>query len=364
MNRIQSIFAIYLLCMTFSLQYAYAGNPDRQGEAGAYELLLNPWARSAGLNGLVVSNAVGVDAMRFNPAGVARFVGNTQIAGAHTQYLVGSGISLNAVGLAQSVGKSGAFGLSIMSVNFGDIPLTTTAQPLGFTTFSPSYFNMGVSYSHVFKDEDGNEKISVGTTVRVVSESISNASASAVAFDAGVQYVTGKSRQVKFGLALRNIGSKMRFKGDGLAFVSIAPNGTTPLTVNQRSSSADLPSLLHIGASYDFRFPATETDSTQAGTSRLTVSGMFTANSYAQDQLGIGLEYAYRKMFMVRTGYRHESGMWAEDAFSTTSNGISAGASIEVPFKKGSNRKIAFDYAFLYTKVFKGNHSLGLRLTI
>ena len=24
----------------------FGGNPDRQGEAGAYELLLNPWART------------------------------------------------------------------------------------------------------------------------------------------------------------------------------------------------------------------------------------------------------------------------------------------------------------------------------
>ena len=31
-------------------QVGQAGNPDRQGEAGAYELLMNPWARSAGLH--------------------------------------------------------------------------------------------------------------------------------------------------------------------------------------------------------------------------------------------------------------------------------------------------------------------------
>lgn len=32
-----------------------AGNPDRQGEAGAYELTLNPWARSAGLHSLTTA---------------------------------------------------------------------------------------------------------------------------------------------------------------------------------------------------------------------------------------------------------------------------------------------------------------------
>ena len=44
-KRQQSI----LLCILFVASVS-AGNPDRQGEAGAYELLMNPWARSSGLN--------------------------------------------------------------------------------------------------------------------------------------------------------------------------------------------------------------------------------------------------------------------------------------------------------------------------
>ncbi len=35
---------------------ALAGNPDRQGEAGAYELLMNPWAKSAGLHTMTTAN--------------------------------------------------------------------------------------------------------------------------------------------------------------------------------------------------------------------------------------------------------------------------------------------------------------------
>lgn len=346
-----------MLVGAFSPQ-AFAGNPDRQGEAGAYELLMNPWARSAGLNGLVAARITGVEALRFNPAGVGRIVGSTEVALSHTQYLVGTGMSLNAAGLAQKIGDNGAIGVELMSVGFGDIPLTTVNQPESITNFRPSFFNIGVAYSYVFKDKDtGEERVSVGFGVRVVSESIANASASGVAFDAGVQYVTGADRQVKFGIALRNIGTKMRFRGDGLSFVGIAPNQTTAFTVDGRAAGFELPSLLHIGLSYDFFFDADKVN-------RLSAMGNFTANSFSRDQTGLALEYAFREMFMFRTGFKYESGMFSSATSGTASTGLTAGLTAEVPFRKGAAQRIGFDYAFEYTRIFGGTHSLGLKLTL
>ena len=363
MNRLKSIIAIFLLGVLVAPEAAFAGNPDRQGEAGAYELLLNPWARSAGLNGLVVSSITGVEAMRFNPAGIGRQYSKTEVIVSHAQYMVGTGLSMTAGGLAQKIGKNGAIGLTLMSMNFGDIPLTTTNQPQSTTTFSPSFFNIGIGYSHMFRDKEGNEKISVGLAVRVVSESLTNASAMGVAFDAGVQYVTGENKQIKFGLALRNDGTKMKFQGDGLAFVGVAPNGSTPLTVQERVAAFELPSLLHIGASYDFWFPG-ETEKKEGKTNRLSINAMFTANSFARDQYGLGLEYAFREMLMLRTAFRYEGLMFDTGNAGTISSGFTAGMSVQIPFKKGSSKKIAFDYAFELTREFAGTHSFSLRMGI
>jgi len=91
-----------IICASVSI--AFAGNPDRQGEAGAYELLMNPWARSAGLHTINTSSITGVEAMRLNPAGLGKVVG-TEIAVSHTFYLVGTDIGLNAAGFAQNVGE-------------------------------------------------------------------------------------------------------------------------------------------------------------------------------------------------------------------------------------------------------------------
>ncbi len=40
-----------LLAILVPAGIALAGNPDRAGQAGATELLINPWARSTGWNG-------------------------------------------------------------------------------------------------------------------------------------------------------------------------------------------------------------------------------------------------------------------------------------------------------------------------
>lgn len=360
MNKTTSLITACFLGLLFSNAQLYAGNPDRQGEAGAYELLINPWARSLGLNGLITARTTGVEALYFNPAGLGR-LRNTEMMISHTQYLVGTGMNINTAGFGQGIGKNSTFGVSLMSVGFGDIPLTTTNQPEGIGTFRPNFFNIGLSYGHMFRDKDGREKISVGFTVRVVSEAISNATATGIAFDGGMQYATGKYNQLKFGIALRNIGTKMRFAGEGLSYVGIAPNGTTALTTQMRTSGFDLPSLLHIGLSYDFLI--NRDDSTGVSDQRVTTVFNFTANSYSRDQLGLGVEYAYKEMFMARVAYKYESGMYDVNRGNVT-GGLTAGVSVEIPFKKGSNRRIAFDYGFEYTRIFKGTHSIGLKLSI
>ena len=58
-------------------------------------------------------------------------INKTEVSLGHAIYLQGTGININAFGLAQRVGKSGSFGISLMALDFGDIRVTTTAQPEG-----------------------------------------------------------------------------------------------------------------------------------------------------------------------------------------------------------------------------------------
>jgi hypothetical protein len=49
---------------------------------------------------------------------------------------------------------------------------------------------------------------------------------------------------------------------------------------------------------------------------------------------------------------------------TTASGGLTAGITVEVPFRKGSAQRIGFDYAYEYTRVFRGTHSIGLKMNI
>jgi hypothetical protein len=352
MNKLLYIFLTFLL-IGFTTT-AEAGNPDRQGEAGAYELLMNPWARSAGLHTMTTAMISGVEAIRLNPAGLAR-VSGTEIVLGSSLYLKGTDIRMNSIGLGQAIGKNGTFGLTLMSINFGDINVTTEDQPEGTgATFSPSFFNLGLSYSHLFEN-----KVSVGVTARAVSQTISDATASAVTFDAGVQYVTGDQDNFKFGISLRNIGGRMAFEGDGLTSQSAFANGADniELSTDQRAEEFELQSMLNIGASLDF----------YVGTNhRLTVIANYTSNAFSQDQIGGGVEYAFNKSVMIRGGYRHDFGHTAEGGNQAPIySGPAAGITLAVPTSKEEDApRIAIDYGYRATDVYDGTHNLSVRINL
>lgn len=339
---------------------AFAGNEDRAGEAGASELLINPWGRSSGWGGANTAGATGVESFNLNIAGLA-YTKNSELVFTNTNWMSGANISINALGFAHRLGESGGvLGVSAMAMSFGDIDITTADNPDGgLGTFSPNYFNIGLAYSKNFSNT-----ISGGFVVKLVSEGASNVSASGIALDAGVNYVTGDQRQLKFGITLRNVGPTMAFDGNGLSDRFNVPNTDKTLTVNQRSNDFELPSLVNIGLSYDFFLtdPEEVEDEEWQADHRLTTAGTFTSNSFTKDQFRIGVEYAFREMFMLRGGYVYESDALDDEQNATANLGPSFGASIQVPLGE-SGSTFGIDYSFRATRTFDGSHGIGVKLT-
>ena len=337
------------LFLFLSLQCVFAGNPDRQGEAGAYELLMNPWARSAGLHTLSTSMVQGVESMRINIAGLPRIT-STEIKLSNAQYLTGTGISMNALGIAQRMGKdkNSAFGISLMALGMGEIDVTVVNLPEGTgATFTPAFFHLGIGYAHLFEN-----KVSVGILLRAVSESISDVTAFGLGIDAGVQYVTGDRDNFKFGISIRNVGTPMKFGGPGMSIQNDAtnPEVSYPLTYDQRANRFELPSMLNIGLSYDFYLRESL---------RLSTLGNFTSNSFSRDQVGVGVEFGMNEKFMLRAAYKYELGEVA-DGQANVYTGLSAGASVVVNLKKGEVSGLMLDYAYRMTSPFGGTHNISL----
>jgi Type IX secretion system protein PorV len=330
----------------------WAGNPDRAGSAGAGHLLINPWARSSGLANSSMSSVQGAEAMFMNVAGLA-FLKKTELVFSNNQYLVGTGIRINALGFAQKVGESGAFGISVTNMNFGDIEITENDLPEGgIGSFSPNYTNIGLSYAKGFS-----KSIYGGLTMRLISESIYNVRAQGVSFDAGIRYVTGEKDKVRFGITLRNVGPPMRYRGDGMSVTATIPTGgatSQSLTVENRSEKYELPSLVNVGFAYDFIF---------SEKMKLTANGQFTSNSFTNDQIGFGGELNFRDRFIGRLGYQWEAGVANKDERTTVFTGPSAGLTVQL--MAGENGTIiGLDYSYRVTNPFAGVHSMGLHITM
>ncbi|NBC24518.1 MAG: PorV/PorQ family protein [Bacteroidetes bacterium] len=339
--------SLCLLAAILVLSPLFAGNPDRAGSAGATQLLINPWARSNGLAGANIADATPVESMFQNVAGMA-FVEQTEIAFTNVNYLSGADVSINSIGLAQRVGETGSLGISISNYGFGDIRRTTTQTPDGDgSTFNVNMLNIGISYAKAFSNS-----IYGGITFKIVSESVADLSATGVAIDAGIKYVTGDRDQIKFGIALKNVGPPISFSGDGLSFQTLVPDDEYPFTAEIRSEDYELPSLVQFGFSYDFLL---------AEDHNLTAHGSFVANSFSNDNFLVAAEYDFKKLFFLRAGYHYEDNITSSLDRRYVYTGLSAGAGVQLTFGEKKSR-VSFDYAYRATDPFDGTHAIGARI--
>lgn len=360
MNRIHKIISLVVLLAILLPNISMAGNDDRRGTAGAGELLINPWARSAGWSNVSTANASGLDALFSNVAGLGHTTG-TDASFNYSHYLNNSSIGIVAFGLAQSLGNYGVLGLTVNSMSFGSIERTTVGspEPSNNGTYKPSLMNLGISFAKAFSTS-----IYAGATLKIVSEGIDNVTATGIAIDAGIQYVTGRDYEIKFGISLKNWGPSMSFSGDGLSINALMEQSNHQQTVENRSLSWELPSSLNIGASYDFLFAEK--------THRLTVAGNYESMAFTKDRYTGGLEYAFKNIFMLRGGYTFEGGstgdIYEDNEKVNMSKGFSCGASVIAPLQKAKAGKkgvdLTFDYAYRTTVIMGGIHTVGVTLSL
>lgn len=350
MNKIKNAFVVGAAIL--SSFAATAGNEDRVGSAGASHLLVNPWARSSALGDAGISSANGLEATFVNIAGLA-FTKKTQIKFNYSNWLGNAGIAFNSAGIAQRISENDVIAVSVQSMNFGDIAITTVNNPegdIGFFTPRANIFNVG--YARSFS-----QSIYGGINFKVISENIANLRANGIAIDAGIRYVTGEQDQIKFGIALKNVGPVMRFRGDGLADqVNYISTGNVA-TLEQRSATFEMPALLNIGASYDFIFDENN---------KLTGELGFTANSFSNDQYRIGADYKMtneKMAFNIRGGFVYENNLFSADNRSNALVGPTAGFSVDALVGENQHA-LGIEYAARFAGVFGTIHTVGATISL
>jgi hypothetical protein len=287
-NRILALGLAVLLLISIE---AIAGGRNRAGTNAASELLIPVGARYIGTGGASVATVVGIDAIYWNPAGLSRSNIAASAMFSHMQYI--ADINMEYVAVSANFSGLGTLGISIKTLSFGDIAVTTEDNPDGTgELFSPNFVTFGATYSRALTD-----RIGVGVTVKLISESLNRVSASGVAFDFGVQYRDlGNISGLSIGVVAKNIGTAMKYDGAGLLRQADVLDVTRPSSLYKVEGSTDeLPSTLELGIGYTI--PIGEKN-------KVNVVSLFQNNNYDDDEIKFGAEYAYKDLLFIRGGWQ------------------------------------------------------------
>lgn len=334
-----------ILILGFSVSETFGSGQNRAGTAGAPELRIPVGARYLAMGGSPIASVTGLEAIYWNPAGVDFNPASTSALFSYRSYI--ADMNMNFVALSGRMGDLGSIGISFRSLNIGDINVTTMDQPDGTgQIFSPTYFVLGLTYSKQLTD-----RIGVGANFNLINESIDRVSATTFSFDIGVQYKDVlEVKGLALGVVVKNLGAPIEYSGNGLyiqAENADADRGPTYYQID--AASAELPSELSIGLSYEKKFDEENS---------LTVSGAFQNNNYSYDDYKIGLEYSFKHILYVRGGY-----VFSPQSTDETPNifqDYTLGVGLNL--KEFSGIDLSVDYAFVPVKYFDSNHVFALSL--
>jgi hypothetical protein len=281
---------VLLACATGAAQ---AGSDERKGTSGAHELRLGVGPRGSALGSPVVADVSGIEAMFWNPAGIAGLEG-TEAMFTHQQYF--AEMDLNYAALATRW-LGGVLGFDAKVLSIGDIIVTTEDAPQGTgEILNPTFAVIGVTYGRQFTD-----RVLFGGTLHYVNEAIGANRASGLAFDFGVQYLTGW-HGMKLGMAMQNFGQSMEFTGSDFETNLLPPDSdpqASNRTFSSTSASFEMPSSFALAASYD---------AWAANQQRLAIMGSFQNNNFELDNFGLGAEWSYRDLYALRGSWFGEFG--------------------------------------------------------
>lgn len=281
---------LYLLLLVAAVAQP-ARAQDKVGTTAAQFLGIGVGARAMGMGGAQVATAEGPTALYWNPAAITTMP-YSGVEFTHTNWLLDSNIEH--VGAVLALGDAGHVGLSVTSLNYGEIEVTTIDYPEGTgERFTPMSLAVGVSYARSLTD-----RFAVGGTVKLVREQIKSMAASGAAVDLGVTYQTA-FHNLRIGMALHNFGTSMQMSGTDLRL---------PVDVDEEyeGNVDDLPGYLETDAwpmPLQFRVGLAG-DVLNTAQQRLTLSVDALAPYDNAQSANIGAEYAFRDLLFVRGGYR------------------------------------------------------------
>lgn len=300
---------------------------SRVGTAGALFLKVGMNIRSVGMGEATGATVGDASSVFSNPAGLAR-LSSRQVSVCDAEWLA----DIRFIGgvYAFPYGSSGTAALSVISVDYGEIPMVREAESDVIAgTFSPWDLALGISYAREWTD-----RLLVGGSLKYIEQAIAEYHSRGVAFDFGTVYYTG-FRSLRLSMSTTNFGPDMSFDG---SYVDRYYIGTAYVEQSKLFGGYDLPLNFRVGLAYDFNL---------APSSRLTTAVDATHPNDYSERVHFGAEYAWDETVFLRCGYITN----AEEM------NFSAGCGFNLNTSLGA---ASVDYAYTNFGVFDGVHRVGV----
>jgi hypothetical protein len=285
--KTKSVTYISALLLLVSFGSLFAGI----GSSGAQFMQIGSGLRAISMGSAYTAVAEGLDAIYWNPAGLATLNNKVYAGFNHTQYFADMTYENFAISTPFMNGVIGVFGMGLLS---GDIEITTVDAPDGTGEFyDANDYAFGLSYSRQISN-----KFSAGISFKVINQNIAELSANGWSMDIGGMYRTGLLNNLRIGFAITNFGPDLRYTGDDLIFRTRVFKDE----INQQEDSRaeylteeyQLPLKLQLG----FAIDVINTDNQKIV---LSFDGINPADQ--SEMFGAGVEYLALNTLALRLGY-------------------------------------------------------------
>jgi len=354
------------LGLAWTVPAAGQGTQDNTayGSTSAEFLLLGAGARGAALGGSFASLANDVEALYWNPAGVALMERPGVTLGTYS-YLANTRYSWAGLAFPMS-GGSRAIGIHGGTFGFADQPVYTVENPEGDgSTYSVRETYVGLTYAQSFSD-----RFSAGITGKLISDKLGQTSGTGFAVDFGTSFhaLIG-SRPIRASFVIQNLGSTIQHEGSGLDVTvrRAPPQGQEDLPQEGqpavlKTKDFGLPVMFRVGLAYDF---------INSSASRVTVLGEFNQANNTNAGAGGGLEWALTNIgttgfsVMARGSYNYQAdntldpdaavvGFDTDLSSKEGLDGLALGGGIGYVARSGFG--LSVDYAFRHMGVLGGTN--------
>ena len=282
----------YTVIMALSISSVFGQAVSKTGTSAGQFLKIGVGSRAIGLGGAFTAIADDASSLYWNPSGIANNK-TLSIFVDHYDWILD--IEMDFIGFIIPLGSVGNLGISTNYLHMGEMEVTSTKNPEGTgEKFSAASYLGQISYARNLT-----ERFSLGSSIKLIKESIWNSSATGIAIDIGTLYKS-TFPGLKLGMSISNYGSKMKMDGrDLLIQTDLDPSlESDPENLNSilMTEEFDLPMIFRFGMSFSKKLK------NGFGTI-FAIDAIHPSDN--TESINLGTEFNYNNIGFIRFGYRN-----------------------------------------------------------